>query len=174
MLSEFFTEAIVLDREELGEFDSRIFLYTKILGRVTARAQSARKITSKLSAHIEPLNLVNARLVYGKNFQLVDALRFQKLGKDFLKILRLVKQISADNQPDLELWQLLKRQCQDPQAIGLVSKQILKIAGFDPRFAACQNCQSGNPNHFVFADAQYLCGRCSVIYNYTNSDVFAI
>jgi len=90
MLSEFFTEAIVLDREELGEFDSRIFLYTKILGKVAARAQSARKITSKLSAHIEPLNLVNARLVYGKNFQLVDALRFQKLGKDFLKILRFV------------------------------------------------------------------------------------
>lgn len=174
MLKEFFTEAIVLDREKLGEFDSRIFLYTKNLGKVVAKAQSARKITSKLSAHIEPLNLVSVRLVYGKNFQLVDALRTQKLGNDFLKILRLVKEISADNEPDLELWQLLKEQYQNPQAASLISRQILKIAGFDPRFATCQNCQSDNPSHFLFSNAQYLCRHCFVGYNDTNSDVFTI
>ena len=43
---EIATEAIVLDKEDLGEYDSRVFLYTKEFGKVGAKATSLRKITS--------------------------------------------------------------------------------------------------------------------------------
>ena len=60
---ELVTEAIVLDKEDVGEQDSRVFLYTKDFGKIGAKATSLRKITSKLAAHLEPLNYATVRLV---------------------------------------------------------------------------------------------------------------
>lgn len=175
MTSEYFTEAIVLDKEPFGEIDSRVYLYTKLFGRIAAKVKSARKITSKLSAHLEPLNLVDLRLISGKDYQAVDALKKGRLADvGFLRVLNLVKQTMVENQPDEEVWQILKNQIVSPMPADFAGKLILKNLGFDSQYASCFNCQRANPNIFSFIDAQYLCSSCLVNYNYSNSDVFAI
>ena len=60
--------------EHFTEADSLITFYTKDFGKVVAKAKGAKRIVSKLSAHLEPLNFVLVRLIEGRGFQIADAL----------------------------------------------------------------------------------------------------
>lgn len=161
-MKEYFVEAIVLDKEDLGEYDSRVFLYTKEFGRLAAKAKSSRKITSKLAAHLEPLNLIRARLICAKDFQVVDALRMGRLDRTLMPVLHLVKEICMENQPDQLLWQLLEQQYRSQSSAPECAKEVLRISGFDPDWAACQSCKSRWPTCFLLDSAAYVCGRCFV------------
>lgn len=162
-MNEYSTEAIVLDKEDSGERDSRVWFYTKELGKVVARVVSARKITSKLSAHFEPLNIINLRLV-DKNFLLaVDGLTIGKLENgtsnktQVLRALQLIKEISPERQPDLELWNLIRHNVAKAN-----SAEILRIQGFDPRLALCRDCGRPTPENFLYYSCDYLCHTCLI------------
>lgn len=49
-------EGIILKRENIGEADKIITVYTKTLGKIRVKAKGVRKITSKRSSHVELLN----------------------------------------------------------------------------------------------------------------------
>src|SRR3989344_7862372 len=127
-MREYFTEAVVLYKEPLYEIDERVFLYTKDLGKVVAKVTSGRRITSKLSPHLEPLNLVKVRLVYKNSFQVADVLKFGKLSHNNFNLLRLVKNSVINESPDQELWEFLYNS-EDS------SIKALTILGFNPSFA---------------------------------------
>jgi len=129
MTSEYYTEALVLDKEPVGEADSRVFLYTRDLGRIAATAVSARKITSKLSSHLEPLNFVKVRMIHKNRFQIVDALKTESLPKNpnNVAIAHLIKDLTGDEQSDPQLWELLR----EKQFSG---EEILSALGFDISF----------------------------------------
>lgn len=130
-MAEYFTEALVLDKQDLGELDARVFLFTEKLGKVRAKITSARKITSKLSSHLEPLNWIKVRLVERKNdFQVADALRIGKFPDTEIAGLELIKELGAENQPEPHLWLLLKRHLDKPIPQNLLGKEILKISVF--------------------------------------------
>ena len=107
---EYVTEAIVLDKVDLGEQDSRAFLFTKDFGKITAKITSGRKIVSKLAAHSEPLNYAMVRIVDKNSPQLIDALSSKKIisGKTAFKTLGLIKEMAPENQPDNDLWEFLQ------------------------------------------------------------------
>ncbi len=155
MTNEYFTEAIVLDKDPAGEADLQVYLYTKELGRVTAKAISARKIVSKLASHLEPLNIIQARLVQKNRFQVVDALVTGSMPRTTatLALLRLVKDLTGEGQQDDELWNVLR----SGNANGI---SVLSALGFDSRFAVCENCGNEKPSHFVFQRLEYYCSSC--------------
>lgn len=156
-MQEFITEAVVLDRVDSGEMDSRIYLYTKDLGKISARVKSVRKITSKLAGHLEPFNKVVARIIDKNGPQLVDALTAENRLKTpaALKALFFIKELAVEGQPDLELWQFLETEN------NLDAKKILGVLGFDPAFAKCHFCQKADPENFYSADYSFYCGSCS-------------
>ncbi len=170
---EVITEAIVLDREDLGEQDSRVFLYTKDFGKISAKATSLRKITSKLSAHLEPLNYVGVRLISkgdffgGKGFQLADALLIdgaEGLKSDFnflrpaLEVFNLFRKSIPDGVPDLDLWKALEDLRLKKIRLDLLSG--LKMLGFDSEFASCELCNKTNPEFFYLKDNFFICRIC--------------
>jgi len=155
-MKEYFTEAIVLDKEPSGEYDVRVHLYTKELGRVVAKATSARKITSKLNAHLEPLNLVDVRMVNKNSFQIVDALRKNKISPNFLNIVKATKELTAENDFDYSLWTVLTALIQKNQPnMGVV----LSVLGFDPKFANCEMC-GGDCHFFSLINQGFYCKNC--------------
>lgn len=156
-MTEYFTEAVVLDKEDLRDFDSRICLYSKDLGKIMAKATSVRKIVSKLAAHLEPGNLIQVRLV-GKNvFQIVDALKISNFPRTSETVigLNLIKELTSEGQPDNELWQLLK-------AGDLSGGKLLGVLGFGQEFASCQNCGADDPAHFLLNELEYYCAACFI------------
>lgn len=156
-MTEHYTEAVVLDKEDLKDFDSRFHLYSRDFGRVLAKATSTRKIVSKLAAHLEPGNLIQVRLV-GKNvFQIVDALKISGFSKtpETVTSLNLIKELTPEGQPDNELWQLLKTG-------DLSGGKLLRALGFGQEFASCQNCGVEDPAHFLLNELEYYCAVCFI------------
>lgn len=167
---EYLTDAFVLDKENAGEMDSLVYLYTKNLGKVIAKAKSSRKITSKLGGHLEPLNLVKIRLVEKNGFQVVDALAIKKFlaGKPafliakFLRIMKFIKEMTFECQTDFQLWLLLKKILTGPSADEkIIYRSLLKIMGFNPKFAECSQCRKKEATAFSPEEQKFLCRKCA-------------
>jgi recombinational DNA repair protein (RecF pathway) len=162
-MQEYITEALVLDREDSGEQDSRVYLYTKEAGKLSCKVKSIRKITSKLSGHLQPANLVTVRIVDKNGAQLADALTFGKAEKTpaLIKNLLLVKDLAAEGQPDITLWQFLENYFQNNSRDLADTGAVLSFFGFDPAFARCYSCQSSSPKFFFAPDTSFYCRQCS-------------
>lgn len=151
-MSEFGTMALVLDKEPIREFDSEIHLFTEKLGRVTAKAIGARKILSKLSAHLEPNSVSFIRLVEKKGFLVADAIKEKRLNFSFEELL-VLKNGTAEFEKDQFLWERINE--------GKFSvKEMLKHFGFNPKFSSCSFCGEGKPEFFYLKRHEYVCERC--------------
>jgi len=62
------TKGIILRREYFLENNSRVFIYTRDFGKVDLIARGSVKLSSKIAAHIEPLNLCDLMIVKGKQY----------------------------------------------------------------------------------------------------------
>ena len=153
-MQEYYTEAIVLDREPSGELDFRISLFTKKFGKLFAKAKSARKIVSKLSGHLMPGNMADIRLVERNGFQVVDALKKGVAAATFSDLISLNK-ILADGEPESALWNKVSFG-------GFSWPEALKILGWDPEFSTCSVCASPKPVAFDITDQEFFCRKCSL------------
>jgi len=150
------TQAIVLDKECIKDADIRVHLFTKDSGKILAKAISARKITSKLGAHLEPLSISIVRFVQKNHLPMViDALRFKKLSLASLVNTRIVRELAPEWEPDEELWNLLQNE------VPPTPSTLLAALGYDPTFAACEWC-GGAPHYFSFRTQLFLCGNCAL------------
>ncbi len=153
------TEGIVLDKEVVGDYDAKVFLYTRDFGKIQAKVKSLRKITSKLAGHLEPLNIVSVRMlnrdVNFSNFQIVDALKIGQLPSTTgrMTALGLIKEIAPEGNMDLALWDILTRD-------ELSATKILSLLGFDPTFASCQQCGNKKQLNFLIKNLNYFCAPC--------------
>ncbi|MDP1706411.1 MAG: DNA repair protein RecO [bacterium] len=165
-MKEYITEGIVLGVEPINDYDQLVDLYTKDFGRLKAKVVSGRKILSKLSPHLDPLNFVILRLIQKNNFTVADAITADRLPlirssvakmTAALWLLRVIRQVLFAAAPDRRLWFWLRRSLQT----GRISyRQFLKLSGFDPELARCESCESSNVACFVFKDQSFLCERC--------------
>lgn len=176
---EYFTQAIVLGREDLNETDSLVYFYTEELGKVTAKARGLKKPLSKSNPHLRPLNFVEARFVAGRNgnYQLIDALPVNYTSgyseekdknlsfEDSIKLLKaaeFVKEMTFDFQQDLHLWHGLKKAITSNLEEKVIYRLLLKILGFDLEHASCVVCHSLDLAVFHKKDHVFLCGEHSL------------
>ncbi len=171
---EYYSEAIVLNKEALNDTDGLIYFYTEQFGKVIAKAKGLRRILSKSNPHLEPLSFVKIRLINNKNgyFQLIDALSDKENLKKIkgnqeslikhLRIINFIDDMTFEFQPDLLLWQvikeIIKRDLDEFQAYQL----ILKVSGFNPEFSQCAVCSNKNTFYFNKVDNEFLCLKCSL------------
>ncbi len=156
---EYSTKALVLDAENINELDKLVYLYTEELGKIVAKAKSARKITSKLAAYLEPLNFIRVRLVEKNGFQIVDALNFGRItvSPQNLAISRFIKEMTVEFQPDKKLWRFIRQSAKR----NFSYRPLLKIFGFDPDFARCHICDGRHVIYFFKKDQIFFCRQCS-------------
>ena len=179
---EITTEAIILDKDDLGDYDSRIYLYTREFGKISAKATSLRKITSKLSAYLEPLSYSNVRLVYSresfqsKDFQIVDALNIdgfqyqavppEKI-KEILQILQFINSTVPEGVFEHGLWDFLMG-VRYGNTIPL--KEVIKLLGFDLKHSSCEICNKLKPEYFFSKDHFFVCEKCFFYSNALRGD----
>lgn len=178
-MKEYFTEAFILDVQEIGECDSLITFYTRDFGKITAKAKSIKKIISKSAGHLQPLNFVNIRLIEKntlpagrQSFQIIDALTSENCAKlkinidsfvKFLNIAKFIKDATFEHYPDYRFWLAIKK------VMGLdvikneiiIYRGLLKILGFDPEFADCVACELKEITFFFKNDHCFLCKKCA-------------
>lgn len=154
----FLTEAIILKKSHLGDFDRQYFLLTKELGKIKVLAKSANKINSKLAAHLEPFSLSLLMIAPGKSlFRLAAAKNIQAnkaISSDFLKIIlssvffEAIDLLLANQQRDQLVFALAKKYLQEisissntKDSIITLNRhlfELLLVTGYKPRLT----CQS--------------------------------
>ena len=171
---EHYTEAFVLDREDFKEHDGMVHLYTEELGKVSVRARGLKKILSKSSAHLEPLNFVQVRLMNMKSgyYQVIDALPHDEISvrakkKDLrqcgtmLAMADFVNKMTYELHPDRYLWNVIRRIAEADVDEATMYRALLQAFGFDPQYATCNTCQRSEVSHFLHDDHGFYCKQCA-------------
>lgn len=151
-MQEYLSEAVVLDRLPSGDLNGRVVFLTKRYGKLVGRAVSIRKVTSKLSGHLQPGNLVQVRMVEKHGLQVVDALKKSRL-QFRLAELRFLGELLAEAEPEFAIWEML--------VAGRFSwSAALKVLGWDPDFASCATC-SAKIGVFHPGTQEFFCKNCA-------------
>ena len=165
-MQEYLSEAVVLDSFPNGNLDARFIFLTKRFGKLTGKAKSARKITSKLSGHLQPGNLVQARMIEKNGLQVVDALKKSRLSLSLAE-LRFLGELLAEAEPEFTIWEMLVTRPHLPASQqgeqarhGFSWNTALKILGWDPDFASCAMC-AAKIEAFHPRTQEFFCKNCA-------------
>ena len=171
-MQELYSRALVLDRRENNELDALLDVFTQEYGKVRVRAKGMRKITSKLSAHFQPLSFVKMRFIARQNgtetFVLLDGVDDEMFARhrtreryDLLPIITFLNAHAFVLEKDERLWHVLTKVFSARYAVHDVARVVLSLLGFDSRQAACAVCKKTGELAFHTRQEEFFCPACS-------------
>ena len=117
MFVNYRTKGFILKKEDRGEADQLLMVFTKDFGKLEILGKSIRKISSKLRSGVEIFYLSEIEFIQGKTYKtLTDAIlieKFENIRKDLkrLKILYRIAEVFdelvKEEEKDESLWELL-------------------------------------------------------------------
>lgn len=176
----FSTTGIILRKQNSGENDWFVTIFSPEHGRLQAVSKSARKITSQKGPHLDPLNLCSFQLYKNGDRYLITECKvekaFQIIKNDLDKSLYslaaceiLIKSIQ-DGQESAELFQLFLQTLEKFEKTNLHSIaleefkiKLLRHAGTWPDISVCHFCQNKwQPTQQIWIDqvGQLNCLNC--------------
>lgn len=110
-------KAIILDKKPFREYDAIVSVFCLDKGRLDLVARGAKKSSSKLAGHIEPITLSNIMIARGRRYDYLAAAinenSFINIKNDFDKIntagraINIFKKLIKENEKDENLFYLL-------------------------------------------------------------------
>ena len=174
------TEAIILRRQDFGEADRLLTLYTPGFGKARVLAKGVRKPTSRKAGHVELLTHNRLLVAKGRNLDIVtqaETINAFLPIRDGLRrtscayyMAELVDRFTAEGEENRRLFDLLLRALSwlgDAQDTSLVLRyfelHLLDYVGYRPQLCQCVRC--GQPvgtdaGLFSPTDGGVLCLRC--------------
>ncbi|MCL5094259.1 MAG: DNA repair protein RecO [Patescibacteria group bacterium] len=151
---------VVLKNKDLGEVDGIVTLFTKEIGKISLKAKGVRKIKSKLSGHLMPLNITFIQAVQGKGSldtitgavskehfsSLKGDLKFLSFAYFFLEI---IDKLTFEKEPSEKIYDLLikglqlldSKNIEKPEILKTAfSYNLIKILGHKPKIDSCVKC----------------------------------
>lgn len=181
-MSTFHTTGIVLAVDNTGEGDRRIWLYTEEFGKLELFAKSARRLTSKLSPHIEPFSVADCYVVRGRIDHLAGIerrLRFSGIEHSFDRLIHaawgaeLVHRLTKPDHPEPRIFSLIVAWLTfvDRTPEGNVLQRfrayfvirLFEYLGYRQEFTHCLRCQTttGGEWHFAPGAGGITCRACA-------------
>lgn len=178
------TKAIILNRQNFRESDSKITLYSRDNGKLELVARGTKKISSKLAGHIEPITLSKLMIVRGKQFDYIGGAAndnsFQNIKNDLEKIkaaskgIEIFSRLIKAEEADQEIYNLLKgflnildqKDLDNDTNDFLVSSFLLNLLsrlGYSPELFNCVICKKKiepKGNKFDFSKGGLVCKNC--------------
>ena len=174
-------EAIILGYTPLGEADLLVTMFTRDQGKVRAIGKGARRSTSKLVGHLEPLTVVKLSMAHGRSMDIISQAEvvqgFSDLKKDLMAITKglylaeLVNGFGAEASANPELFRLmldtLRAVEADPASdmpLRFFEFHLLQVSGLMPELYHCVECrQELEPNAHRFSPnvGGTLCLNCN-------------
>jgi recombinational DNA repair protein (RecF pathway) len=154
-MDEYTTQALVLEKEMVGEADVQLSFFTKEYGKIVAKAKSVRKITSRLAGHLEPGSFCHVRFVE-KNYPLVvDALKYKTIQMQ-IQDLRILSSLLVVGHQEDDLWEFLSESDQ-----GTSWGAVLNHLGWGAEHATCSSCNSRDHSFFYPPQLGFFCQTCA-------------
>jgi len=175
------TEAIVLKHADLGEADRILTLCTSNLGKLRAVVKGARRTTSKLAGHVEPLTHCSMMLVRGRQMDIVSQSQtiesFLPIRNDLwltaqaLYLVELTDVFTSEATENYPVYKLLLDALHHLSRIRHVTLlfryfelQLVGHVGYQPQLRQCLNCQlplEPVQNLFSPSGGGVLCPNCA-------------
>lgn len=187
MKSTFTTQAIILNRKEYGENDLKVDVLTRDKGRLSLVARGAKKMRSKLAAHLEPFTISDIMVVKGRKMDYIggavgreffldlknDLTKLYYAGaaaKIFLEQIKEKEEVDSDPYFTLlrDFWSILEKGVEVDNKKGelwyaFFLLRFLRIYGLSPQLYHCVFCGSeivpGN-NIFELQEGGAACPAC--------------
>ena len=177
-------EALTLKKSSVGEADLVVTLFTKDRGKLRAVAKGARRTSSKLMGHFEPLTHVRLSLAQGRNLDYVTQAQviesFADLKQDLgaitkgLYVAELVDGFGSEASSNQPLYQLaveilkslensVEQDTESEWALRYFEVHLLQVSGLMPELYRCVECQrSLSPGDHRFSPTLggTLCSNC--------------
>ncbi|MBT97729.1 MAG: DNA repair protein RecO [Dehalococcoidia bacterium] len=152
-------EAVILSYTPLGEADLLVTMYTQDQGKVRAAGKGARRSTSKLVGHLEPLTVVKMSLANGRSMDVISQAEvingFSGLKEDLtgiskgLYLAEMVDGFGAEDSPNPGLYQLMIDTLTvlqaDPELempLRFFEFHLLQVSGLMPELYHCVECRN--------------------------------
>ncbi len=151
-------EAITLSYTPLGEADLLVTIYTREQGKIRAVGKGARRSTSKLVGHLEPLTVVMMSMIHGRTMDIISQAEvvesFAALKEDLTAITKgqylteLVNGFGAEASANPGLFQLMIDALRAVQAdsasdmpLRAFEFHLLQVSGLMPELYHCVECR---------------------------------
>ncbi len=174
-------EAVILGYAPFGEADLLVTMFTRDQGKVRAVGKGARRSTSKLVGHLEPLTAVKMSMAHGSNMDIISQAEvinsFSTLKGDLTGITKgqylaeIVDGFGAEASPNPSLFQLMINTLQEIEAapesemaLRYFEYHLLQVSGLMPELYRCVECREElEPNAHRFSPnvGGTLCLECS-------------
>jgi DNA repair protein RecO (recombination protein O) len=174
----FKSEGLVLSHVDAGETDRIITVLSPHHGKLRAIVRGARRVSSRLGGHVEPLTYVTLQLVHGRNMLVVGQVRmeysFRRLREDLvalsyaLEAMRMVDYFVQEGEENLQAFKLLiafLRRCETARFLSMpylaFQWKLLAMAGYRPILDACVVCGAhGDLVGFSAIQGGTVCTSC--------------
>ncbi len=164
-------EGIILKRVTKREFDTEITVYTRSYGKLNLLARGTKKTQSKLAGHLEPLQLVNLMMVFGRHYDYIGSAMVKNAYFGFWadsdiytlagETVFFINQIIKNSLPDKRIFFLLKdfftllsgkdRNIEEAQALKtLFTYKLLFFLGYGFEVEHCAACKKELARTCVF------------------------
>lgn len=172
-------EGIILKKQDLGEADKVLVVYTKELGKIKAKAKGVKKQTSKLAGDLDLFTKSNLFLARGKNLDIIchsEVLDYFLTIKKNLALLNctfyisnFIDKIVLEGQKNIFLYNLLNRSfylLKEKKDPTIVKKYFeicfLKYSGHQPELNHCVACHSNlKKDNFLSSNlGGMICSDC--------------
>ena len=173
-------EALTLNKSPFGEGGLMVTLFTRELGKVRAVARGARRSTSKLIGHLEPLTQVHLSMAHGRDLAYINQAQviqnFTRLKEDLdavakaLYVSELVDGFGAEASPNQPLYSLaletLHTINQHPDSewpLRFFELHLLRVSGLLPELYRCVECSqplAPGKHRFSVSVGGTLCLNC--------------
>jgi len=174
------TEAIVLRRQELGEADRLLTLYTLHHGKLKAIVKGARKPLSRKAGHLELFARAELQIARGQNLDVISQAEmvepYTALRKDLSRMayaayfVELVDSFTGERDENGRLYHLLSdglgwlcEAAHLPRVAQYYEMHLLALSGYRPQLDVCVGCGRSlepEPQFFSHADGGALCPAC--------------
>lgn len=151
------SEGIVLRRQDFGEADRLLTLYTQDFGKIRVIAKGARKPHSRKAGHVELFMRSKMLFATGRNIDLLTQVELQEayrpLREDLVRVtyashvVELLDRFTAENDNHPELFQLLADALGwlvETRDLMLTARyyelRLLSLVGYEPRLFQCVGC----------------------------------
>jgi DNA repair protein RecO (recombination protein O) len=174
------TEAVVLRRQDLGEADRLLTVYSLDRGKLRVVAKGARRPSSRKAGHLEPCTRVKLLLARGRELDIItqaEAIEtYPGIQEDLIRFgrasyaIELLDRFTVDREENQTLYRLLINTLErlisgeDPTATMLFYElRLLDNVGYRPELFRCVGCEEEirpQDQFFSAAEGGILCPVC--------------
>ena len=179
-MNQMIVTGIILSTSPIGEYDRRVVLLTKELGKISAFAKGARRPNSPMVGMVNPFSFGEFTIYIGRSSYTIQSVKvsnyFSELREDVetayygFYFLEVTDYVSKEGNEEREMLRLLYQSLRALSNSSIPNEliryifelKVFCIQGMAPLLSQCVGCQVDNPPaDFSVSKGGLVCSKCN-------------